>query len=97
MDEKAGLKAEDAAPLASESVNGSEKEPPPLHRDPPSTASPSSELPADVRAKLRKLEKLESRYQGRLPASHIVIILTFHRTPQVVPDSTCSRRVDRAV
>lgn len=58
MDEKAALKAEDAAPAADGSVNGSEKggekETPPL----------SAELPPDIRAKLRKLEKLESRYQG---------------------------------
>jgi hypothetical protein len=58
MDEKAALKGEDATPAAAGSANGSEmgpeKEPPPPH----------TELPADVRAKLRKLEKLESRYQG---------------------------------
>lgn len=34
---------------------------------PQNSLSPSAaELPADVRSKLRKLEKLESRYQGNI-------------------------------
>ena len=58
MDEKTALIAEDGAPAAAGSVNGSEKGP--EKETPPTTV----ELPVDVRAKLRKLEKLESRYQG---------------------------------
>ena len=58
MDEKAALKAEDDAPVPAESVNGNEKG---AEKD---ASPPSTELPADVRAKIRKLEKLESRYQG---------------------------------
>ena len=58
MDEKTALLAEDGTPPHAGSMNGSNKG---GEKD----ASPSSaELPADVRAKLRKLEKLELRYQG---------------------------------
>jgi hypothetical protein len=59
MDEKEPLKAEDGVPAQAGSVNGTEK-------GGDVEESPSIELPPDVRAKLRKLEKLESRYQGRL-------------------------------
>ena len=60
MGEKTALIAEDEAPAAAGSVNGSEKGS--EKETPPTTI----ELPVDVRAKLRKLEKLESRYQGML-------------------------------
>lgn len=60
MDEKAALKAEDAGSAAGGSVNGSDK------GEEKQTSLPSTELPADVRMKLRKLEKLEARYQGML-------------------------------
>lgn len=59
MDEKTALKAGDDVPPPA--VNGSEK------GGENDTSPPSAELPAEVRAKLRKLEKLESRYQGTLP------------------------------
>ena len=61
MDEKASLKVEEDAPMAAGSVNGSENG---REQD---VTSPSPELPADVRTKLRKLEKLEARYQGMFP------------------------------
>lgn len=60
MDEKAALMAGDNAPPGAGSVNGSEK------GGDKEASPPSTELPADVKAKLRKLEKLESRYQGTL-------------------------------
>ena len=90
MDEKAALKAEDAAPTAAGSVNdsekGGEKEVPP----PPPPPPPNTELPADVRAKLRKLEKLESRYQGMSPAKFsFANVNHFHRASKVVSNSTC--------
>jgi hypothetical protein len=57
-DEKAPSMAEShASPEGAGPANGSEKV---LEVAP----RPSTELPADVLAKLRKLEKLESRYQG---------------------------------
>jgi hypothetical protein len=49
MDEKAALKGEDNPAPVNGSEHGSEKEP---------------ELPADVKARLRKLDKMEVRYQG---------------------------------
>ena len=58
MDETAALKAGDRAPAAAGSVSGSEKG---AEKE---THPPAAELPVDVRTKLRKLEKLESRYQG---------------------------------
>lgn len=50
----AGNKPSDGSPPA---ANGSEN-------STDATPRASTELPAEVRAKLRKLEKLEARYQG---------------------------------
>lgn len=64
MDEKAALMADSNAPTeANAAMDGGEK----VSEKAPDTAPrPSTELPADVRTKLRKLEKLESRYQGMI-------------------------------
>ena len=60
VDEKAALKVEDDAPATAGSVNGNKKV------EEKDSSPPRMELPADVKAKLRKLDKLESRYQGEL-------------------------------
>jgi hypothetical protein len=61
IDEKTALMAESNAQSAEGSANGSDK-------GGDNSAHPagkvSSDLPADVRAKLRKLENLESKYKG---------------------------------
>lgn len=65
MDEKTGALAEGAASNEAKEEakeNGVEK--------PVEAISQPVELPADVRTKLRKLEKLESRYQG---TAHIFV------------------------
>lgn len=53
------------------------------------TPPKAPELPTEVRAKLRKLEKLESRYQGRV-LSRIGDIRSnsTRRTLEILPDST---------
>lgn len=57
----------------------------------------SLDLPTDVRVKLRKLEKLESRYHGALyrPTSPITR-LTYRRVAQVLSHRTCQSTHDRA-
>jgi hypothetical protein len=66
MEEKAGLMAENDAAPAEGSADGTEK-----GGDKPARPAPrvSTELPQDVRTKLRKLEMLESKYKGKLLAS----------------------------
>jgi hypothetical protein len=56
--EKSVEKSAEAEGAADTTVNGKDNAP---ARE---TVQPSEELPPEVRAKLRKLNKLESRYQG---------------------------------
>jgi len=58
---------------------------------------PSTELPPDVRTKLRKLEKLEARYQGTdhsVCDPHALIVF---RAPAVISNSTCASSFHRAI
>ncbi|KAL2818625.1 hypothetical protein BJX63DRAFT_58414 [Aspergillus granulosus] len=57
--EKSGEKSGEARGVADTAANGKDSAPPTQE-----SAQPSAELPPEVRAKLRKLNKLESRYQG---------------------------------
>ncbi|KAL3463572.1 hypothetical protein BJX64DRAFT_256956 [Aspergillus heterothallicus] len=61
--EKSGEKSGEPEGAADTTTNGKDSAPP--TKEP---AQPSSELPPEVRAKLRKLTKLESRYQELLKA-----------------------------
>jgi hypothetical protein len=70
------------------------------------TSQPTSELPAEVRGKLRRLDKLEARYHGmdccflsrdNAEDSRIANRVVFSRTPQGVPRSTLARSFDRTL
>ena len=54
------------------------------------------ELPSDVRVKLRKLERLEARYQGTVcaRAELCLVSLTGSRTSEILPDSARPRLLD---
>ena len=54
--------------------------------------APSMELPTDVRVKLRKLEKLEGRYQGTMvPSRPLKIHTKLSRASALIQDGSCSR------
>lgn len=55
------------------------------------------ELPTEVRAKLRKLEKLEGRYQGRFLTSLGNHVLITSRAFEVLPRSTCPSSFHRTI
>ena len=58
---------------------------------------PSTELPTEVRVKLRKLDKLESRYQGESYVRLQRAVLTLRRATQGIPNRTCSCLVNRTL
>jgi hypothetical protein len=57
-----------------------------------------AELPPDVRTKLRKLEKLEARYQGMLECTcpNLAKAYTPSRTSLLIPHRSRSCRINRA-
>lgn len=58
-----------------------------------------AELPPDVRTKLRKLEKLEARYQGKLQhaQSQHAKAYTLPRTSPIIPYCSCTCRINRTL
>jgi hypothetical protein len=62
-------------------------------------ASPkASELSPEVRTKLRKLEKLESKYQGRVGCGPDWVDSTDKfRTPTILPNCTCTSHINRTI
>jgi len=92
MDEKALLLAEVKSIVegpANGSENGEKSEKP---ADPVPRAS--TELPSDVRAKLLKLEKMESKYKGMCYVFAILQGLIGYRTPTILSHRTWSRYID---
>lgn len=57
------------------------------------------ELPIEVRSKLRRLDKIESKYHGRALPIFIIAhyVLTQDRASQSVQSGTCARAIDRIV
>ena len=49
---------------------------------------PPEELPLEVRTKLRKLEKMESRYQGQRTSEWAKASADTYRTTQIISDCT---------
>lgn len=95
VEEKAVTMAESNAPAeAGGSGEGNEKAPQITVQ-----ASPKApELPPEVRTKLRKLEKLESKYQGRVDCwPRHVDPLTVFRTPTILPNCTRTSYFNRTI
>lgn len=70
------------------------------------TSQPTTELPAEVRGKLRRLDKLEARYHGMdccypscddAEEERIDNWVLFSRTPQGIPCGAFARSFDRAL
>jgi hypothetical protein len=76
------------------SGEGNEKAAEKVVEAPPKTI----ELPTEVRTKLRKLEKLESKYQGRIVCGlGRVDSADILRTPPILPYCTCTSHINRTI
>lgn len=70
-EEKAAMMAEGNAPGEAGAEGGSKEK---AAEKPVEAAPKASELPPEVQAKLRKLEKMESRYQGRYLCQSLLVL-----------------------
>lgn len=70
-----------------------------------STVEAGNELPADVKAKLRKLEKMETKYTGMAFTCIDLVIIPYidfwcfviYRTPSIIPRYAWKSSIDRAI
>jgi hypothetical protein len=94
-DEKAVMMGEGNAPAESGALVESKEKP----AEKPVEAPPKvPELPPDVRAKLRKLEKMESKYQGRaicIPAC--VHFTDCWRPSKILSNCACTSCINRTI